>query len=129
MKARLRRRMPEAQWVAPSRPTPKAENPHAGTILTEQPTGVWASDDTMTATIPEGPVKVFVAVDDRTKEYVRIHATKKATRFEAQEPIRQGGATNKVDSAPGLLPVPTPEVIGKMVGPCGLEPQTSTVSR
>jgi hypothetical protein len=35
-------------------------------------------------------VTVFVAVDHSTTECVGIHAAKRATRFEALEPIRQG---------------------------------------
>jgi transposase InsO family protein len=38
---------------------------------------------------PAGPVGVFVAVDHCTLECVRLHAAKRATRFEALEPIRQ----------------------------------------
>jgi hypothetical protein len=63
--------------------------PHTGTIITAQPNEVWASDHTMTATVEEGQVTVFVAVDHCTTECVGLHAAKKATRFEALEPLRQ----------------------------------------
>ncbi len=89
-KARVLRLMREAQLLAPSRLFPKAENPHTGTILTARPNEVWASDHTMTTTIEEGQVTVFVAVDHCTTECVGLHAAKKATRFEALEPLRQG---------------------------------------
>lgn len=89
-KARVLRLMREAQLLAPSRTLPKADNPHAGTILTERPNEVWASDHTATATVEDGQVTVFVAVDHCTTECVGLHAAKKATRFEALEPIRQG---------------------------------------
>jgi putative transposase len=69
---------------------PKAENPHTGTIITARPNEVWASDHTMTATVEEGQVIVFVAVDHCTAECVGLHVAKKATRFEALEPLRQG---------------------------------------
>ena len=82
--------MREAQLLAPSRTLPRPENPHTGTILTERPNEVWASDHTMTATVQEGQVTVFVAVDHCTTECVGLHAAKKATRFEALEPLRQG---------------------------------------
>jgi len=88
-KARVLRLMREAQLLAPSRTLPRAENPHTGTILTERPNEVWASDHTMTATVQEGQVTVFVAVDHCTTECVGLHAAKKATRFEALEPLRQ----------------------------------------
>jgi hypothetical protein len=39
-----------------------------------------------------------------------------------------GYGTNN-DTKRGVLKAPVPQVIEKMVGPCGLEPQTSTVSR
>jgi len=88
-KARVLRLMREAQLLAPSRTLHKPENPHTGTIITERPNQVWASDHTMTATVKDGPVTVFVAVDHCTTECVGIHAAKKATRFEALEPVRQ----------------------------------------
>jgi putative transposase len=88
-KARVLRLMREAELLAPSRTLPKAGNPHTGTIITERPNQVWASDHTMTATVEDGPVTVFVAVDHCTTECVGIHAAKKATRFEALEPVRQ----------------------------------------
>jgi transposase InsO family protein len=88
-KARVLRLMREAQLLAPSRMPPKAENPHTGTIITARPNEVWASDHTLTATVEEGQVTVFVAVDHCTTECVGLHAAKKATRFEALEPLRQ----------------------------------------
>ncbi len=87
-KARVLRLMREAQLLAPSRTVPRAENRHAGTILTERPNEVWATDHTATVTVAEGQVTVFVAVDHCTTEGVGIHAAKRATRFEALEPIR-----------------------------------------
>jgi putative transposase len=88
-KARVLRLMREAQLLAPSRMVPKAENLHTGTILTARPNEVWASDHTMTATVEDGQVTVFVAVDHCTTECVGLHVAKKATRFEALEPLRQ----------------------------------------
>jgi putative transposase len=41
-------------------------------------------------TVQDGPVTVFVGVDHCTLEGIGIHAAKRATRFEALEPIRQG---------------------------------------
>ncbi len=89
-KARVLRLMREAELLAPSRTLPRAENPHTGTIITERPNEVWASDHTATATVEDGQVAVFVAVDHCTTECVGLHAAKKATRFEALEPLRQG---------------------------------------
>jgi transposase InsO family protein len=89
-KARVLRLLREAQLLAPSRTLPKPANPHTGTILTARPNEMWASDHTMTTTIADGAVTVFVAVDHCTTECVGLHAAKKATRLEALEPLRQG---------------------------------------
>src|SRR3989441_288353 len=89
-KARVLRLMREAQLLAPTRTIQGAENPHTGTIITERPNKVWASDHTATATVEDGQVTVFVAVDHCTTECVGLHAAQKATRFEALEPLRHG---------------------------------------
>ena len=77
------------QLLAPSGTLRKAENPHTGTIITAQPNEVGASDHTMTPTVEEGQVMVFVAVDHCATEYVGLHAADKATRFDTLEPLRQ----------------------------------------
>ena len=41
-------------------------------------------------TMADGQVTVFAAIDHCTADCVGIHAVKRATRFEALEPIRQG---------------------------------------
>ena len=58
--------------------------------MTPAPDQMWGTDATATFTDAEGSVTVFAAVDPCTAECVGLHATKKATRFEALEPIRQG---------------------------------------
>ncbi len=84
-----------------------AENSHTGTIITEQPNEVWGTDNTATVTFEDGPVTVFVAVDHCTTECVGLHAAKRATRFEALEPIRQGVRDYcggfRAEAAAGLL--------------------------
>jgi transposase InsO family protein len=45
---------------------------------------------TTTVTAEDGQVNVFVALDHATADLVGIHAAKRATRYEALEPIRQG---------------------------------------
>lgn len=67
-----------------------AHHPHEGTIVTAVPNQMWGTDATATFTDAEGAVTVFAAVDHCTAECVGIHAVKKAHRFEALEPIRQG---------------------------------------
>jgi hypothetical protein len=82
--------MREAQLLAPSRTAPVAGIPHHGTIITERPNEVWATDNPATVTFEEGQVTMFVAVDNCTTECIGIPEAKRATRFEALEPIRQG---------------------------------------
>src|SRR5690349_17668034 len=62
--------------------------------------------DLTTVVTGEGAAAVFIAVDHCSTECVGIHAARRATRFEALEPIRQGvrerfGAFSK-GAAPGL---------------------------
>ena len=83
--------MRDAQLLAPQRQAaPVAEKVHTGTIVTEHPNQMWGIDATATVTIEEDQVTVFAAVDHCTAECVGIHAVKRATRFEALDPIRQG---------------------------------------
>jgi putative transposase len=90
-KARVLRLMREHGLLAPSR-SRRTLGPrtHDGTIVTTQPDEMWGTDATAVWTLEEGLVTVFAAVDHCTAECVGIHAAKKATRFEALEPIRQG---------------------------------------
>lgn len=90
-KRRVLRLMREAGLLAPQRQAvPVVARDHSGTIVTERPNQMWGIDATATVTLDEGQVTVFAAVDHCTAECVGIHAVKRATRFEALEPIRQG---------------------------------------
>jgi putative transposase len=90
-KDRVLRLLREHQLLSPSRqPESTRSNPHEGTIVTKAPNQMWGTDATATFTEAEGAVTVFAAIDHCTAECVGIHAVKKATRFEALEPIRQG---------------------------------------
>lgn len=51
---------------------------------------MWGTDATQTATDEEGTVTIFAAIDHCTAECIGIHVVKRAVRFEALEPIRQG---------------------------------------
>jgi putative transposase len=89
-KRRVLRLMRENYLLAPSRVgTPKGLRTHDGTIIPERVDTLWGTDLTTTLT-GDGQVAVFVAVDHCSAECVGIHAAKRATRFEALEPIRQG---------------------------------------
>ena len=90
-KPRVLRLMRQADVLAPSR-VPRVVGPrvHDGTITTECPNQMWGTDATSTVTLHDGAVTVFIGVDHCTLEGIGIHAAKRATRFEALEPIRQG---------------------------------------
>jgi len=61
---------------------------HDGTITTQKVDEMWGTDLTSVMT-GEGAAAVFVAVDHCSAECVGIHASARATRHEALEPIRQ----------------------------------------
>ena len=90
-KDRVLRLLRQNQLLSPARqPQPVVSNPHEGTILAEAPNQMWGTDATATLTETEGTITIFAAIDHCTAECVGIHAVKKASRFEALEPIRQG---------------------------------------
>ena len=75
---------------APSRVgRPHGPKAHDGTIRTERVDTMWGTDLTSTLT-GEGQASIFVTVDHCSTECVGIHAARRATRFEALEPLRQG---------------------------------------
>jgi putative transposase len=76
--------------LAPARVgAPRGPRNHDGTIIPERVDTMWGTDLTTTWTA-EGQVAVFVAIDHCSAECVGIHAARRATRFEALEPVRQG---------------------------------------
>ena len=90
-KDRVLRLLRAHQLLSPARqPQPVRTNPHEGTIVAELPNQMWGTDATATVTEADGTVTIFAAIDHCTAECIGIHAVKKATRFEALEPIRQG---------------------------------------
>jgi putative transposase len=89
-KRRVLRLMREPDLLAPSRVgAPRGPRTHDGTIIPTTVDTIWGTDLTTTLT-GEGQVAVFVAVDHCSAECGGIHAARRATRFEALEPIRQG---------------------------------------
>jgi putative transposase len=89
-KRRVLRLMREHDLLAPSRVgRPHGPRAHDGTIRTEQVDAMWGTDLTSTLT-GEGQASIFVTVDHCSTECVGIHAARRATRFEALEPLRQG---------------------------------------
>jgi putative transposase len=68
---------------------PHGPKAHDGMIRTDRVDAMWGTDLTSTLTA-EGQASIFVAVDHCSTECIGIHAARRATRFEALEPIRQG---------------------------------------
>jgi len=101
-KRRVLRLMREHDLLAPSRVgAPRGPRTHDGTIIPATVDTMWGTDLTTTIT-GEGQVAVFVAVDHYSAECVGIHAARRATRFEALEPIRQGVRRCLGDFAQGI---------------------------
>ena len=67
---------------------PRGPRAHDGTIRTERVDEMWGTDLTATLT-GEGQAAVFILVDHCSGECLGIHAARRATRFEALEPLRQ----------------------------------------
>jgi len=89
-KKRVLRLMRENGLLSPG--TPKrvlGPRSHDGRITTDLPDVMWGTDATSTQTIEDGQVAVFAIVDHCTTECLGIHVAKRATRFEALEPLRQ----------------------------------------
>ena len=82
--------MREHGLLAPTRVgRPRGPHAHDGTIRTDRVDVIGGTDLTSVVT-DEGVASVFVAVDHGSTECVGLHAARRATRFEALEPIRQG---------------------------------------
>ena len=89
-KRRVLRLMRVHDLLAPSRVgRPHGPRAHDGTIRTARVDDMWGTDLTSTLT-GEGQASIFVTVDHCSTECVGIHAARRATRFEALEPLRQG---------------------------------------
>jgi HTH-like domain len=87
---RVLRLMRENSLLAPGRVgSPRGPRSHDGTIIPDTVDTMWGTDVTATFT-GGGQAAVFIAVDHFTAECVGIHASSRATRLEALEPIRQG---------------------------------------
>lgn len=89
-RARVLRLMREHGLRAPTRNgAPRGPRSHEGTIIPAAPDMRWGTDLTGTWTTCEGSVSVLLTVDHHTAEILGIHAAKRATRWEALEPVRQ----------------------------------------
>jgi putative transposase len=89
-KRRVLRLTREHRLQAPHRAgRPHGPQAHDGTIRTERVDVMWGTDLTSAMT-GEGQASIFVTVDHCSTECLGIHAARRATRFEALEPLRQG---------------------------------------
>jgi putative transposase len=92
-KRRVLRLMRAHDLLAPNRVgRPHGPKAHDGTIRTERVDEMWGTDLTSTMT-GEGQASIFITVDHCSTECVGLHAARRATRFEALEPLRQGVRT------------------------------------
>jgi transposase InsO family protein len=86
---RVLRLMHEHDLLAPQRVgRPRGSKAHDGTITTERVDLMWGTDLTSVVT-GEGQAAVFVAVDHCSAECIGVHASRRADRFEALEPLKQ----------------------------------------
>ena len=86
---RVLRLMREHDLLAPQRVgRPRGPRAHDGTITTERIDLMWGTDLTSVMT-GQGQAAVFVAVDHCSAECVGVHASRRADRFAALEPVRQ----------------------------------------
>lgn len=86
---RVLRVMRENALLAHQRPgKPRGPKAHDGKIVTERVDQMWGTDLTSVAT-GQGTAAVFIAIDHCSAECLGIHASRRATRHEALEPVRQ----------------------------------------
>lgn len=89
-RARVLRLMRENALLSPHRRSQGEPVVHDGTISTDRPNDMWGTDGIRIATVDQGWVWVFAAVDHCDAYCVGIHAIKIGSRFAALQPIAQG---------------------------------------
>lgn len=92
---RVLRVMREHGLLSPHRVPQGEPIAHDGTITTDAPDQMWATDGAQVETIDEGRVWVFVAVDHFNAECVGFHVAKEGTRFAALQPLAMGLTTHR----------------------------------
>lgn len=86
---RVLRLMKELQLLSPARVPAAPAHAHDGTIVTDAPNEMWATDGFRVRTRDDGWVWGFIVVDHWNSECLGIHACKQGTRFNALEPLSQ----------------------------------------
>jgi len=90
-RGRVLRLMREHRLLAPHRAgNARGPRAHDGTITTQRPDEMWGVDATQVVTTREGTATVFVGVDHCSAECVSLRASRRGTRFEAIDALRQG---------------------------------------
>ncbi|OXC75751.1 integrase core domain-containing protein [Caballeronia sordidicola] len=89
-RTRVLRLMREHRLLSPHRRAPGEPNLHDGRITTDCPNEMWGTDGVRIATVDDGMVWIFSAVDHCDGMCTGIHAAKIGDRFAALEPIAQG---------------------------------------
>jgi putative transposase len=87
---RVLRLMRERQLLSPHRGRQGAPAAHDGTITTDAPHMMWATDGAKVFTLDEGWVWTFVAVEHGNAECVGWHVAKHGNAYAALEPLAQG---------------------------------------
>lgn len=75
--------------LSPHRGVQRTEDPHDGTIITDEPNVMWCSDGTKLFTIEDGWVWLFSVEEHWNAECLGWHVCKIGDRFAALEPITQ----------------------------------------
>jgi len=92
-RARVLRLMREHTLLSPHRRPQGEPVGHDGTIVTDRPNDMWGTDGIRIATVDEGWVWIFAAVDHFDACCVGLHTVKTGNRFAALQPIAQGLTT------------------------------------
>ena len=89
-RTRVLRLMREHSLLSPHRQARGEPNLHDARITTDRPNEMWGTDGVRIATVDDGMVWIFPAVDHCDGMCTGIHAAKTGDRFAALEPISQG---------------------------------------
>lgn len=84
---RVLRIMRENNLLSPSRCRIANDGAHDGTIITQAPGELWATDGTQVMTVDDGNVWIFTAIEHWNAECVGWHVAKIGNRFAALQPI------------------------------------------
>lgn len=87
---RVLRIMREHNLLSPHRAPSRPPASHDGTIVTDHPDIMWATDGARAFTLKDGWSWIFAAIEHWNAEVMGWHVTKRGDRFAALEPIAQG---------------------------------------